>query len=112
MFKKSYKKGKNMSNPYKKPFTSIFIIYEKMRHSYETGDELDISNLRNALDELIPRSSISMYINKITREQFPGVTFYTRTKDGALLMGCYNPKSKGKINDMPTAKEILRVLDN
>ena len=99
-----------MENPYRKPYTAIFIIFEKMKNAYQSGNEIEIEGLRNGFDEHIPRSSISMYVNKISKDNFPNRSFYTRTKDEKLYLGCFNPE-KNK-SDIQSPQEILGILKN
>jgi hypothetical protein len=51
-----------------------------------------------------------MYVNKITKESFPGISFYTRKKGEGLYLGCYNPAQKN--GELQSPQEILRMLDN
>lgn len=93
-----------MSNPYKKPFAANHKIYEKMREAIEQNREIPIGDIKSQSGESLPRGSISMYVNKITSEQFPGRRFYTRTTNDCLVIGCYQQESSpgsilGKLDD-------------
>lgn len=79
-----------------KPFTTARIIFDLMSEVYSSGVESDITDLNNFHGDPIPRSSMSMYIAKMTKEHFSGFRFYTRTlrHEGRVVMGCYNSDSR------------------
>ncbi len=81
-----------MKQESKRKFTTLEKVRSKMNAVYETGIETEIGNLTNPFGEFVPRTSLSMYVNKITNESFHGCTFYTRTKNGVLVLGCHTPR--------------------
>ena len=87
-------------------FTNARIIYEKMKFSYENGEEFDITELENDFGETIPRSTVAQSVSRLTSEYFIGCRFYTRTVFGRLMLGCHTPKNN------ESSESILGILNN
>jgi len=87
-------------------FTNSRIIYDKMKFSYENGNEFDITDLENDFGDIIPRSTIAQSVSRLTSEYFTGCRFYTRTVDGRLMLGCHTPKNN------ESSASILGMLNN
>jgi len=62
-----------------RPGSNSQIIHSLMQHVFETGQEVEVPDLKNKNGENLARSTFAMFLRRIRIDRFPGVTFYTYT---------------------------------
>jgi len=76
-----------MSKP-EKTFTNSYKIKRIMHDAFVSKKPTQFPELYDKSGRILPRSSISMYVNKIQNDEYDGVYFYTMTDaNGILFIG-------------------------